>query len=289
MPAQRISYSSQYRSRFDFPQFKVKVGERARIILIEPDPMMEVSHFVKGSGSVACIGDYNTVINQGMDEKCPLCRVGQRGMDVPIGLAARRFCTHVLRYITRRDGIPIEPIAVETLLWRFGEDKFTQLLRKAEIYTDLRRYDITVECTDETYGKYQIEVLGNSVAAYLKDKDTAARILQQYKQERLIDFAPFLSRNLSEDMMLDIADRAFGLTPHRSNVPEDVESPDLGLLLDMTGGGQSSGNGHHSQQPDQQTLDDASDLMQNSTPVDTPAVDLDSLLNLDDSEQDKKE
>lgn len=295
MPAIRASYTKEFRSRFDYPQFKLSAGERARIILIEPNPMMEVSHFIRGSGAVECIGEYKKVIDTGFDEHCPLCRVGTKEQDAPIRSAARRFATHILRYLTRRDGAPINPLTIETLLWRFGEDKYGQLLRKAEIYTDLRRHDLAIECTDSQYGKYQIEVLGNEPAAYLAHgTEVAKQILQQYMDERLTDLAPFMARQLSEDMMLDLVDRHMGVSPHRSVVPDTAELGDLGLLLDMDGTAGSNGNEpKHVVKMDGRTMgqideDNADlDMLMQPQQVSAPGVDLDALLGNDETEEEK--
>jgi len=227
--AKQISYTSQYRSKFDYPMFKVVMGERARIVLIEPNPTMELAHYVKGQGSFVCLGDYDKVMSTGADSSCPFCRVAERGQDSSVRPAGRRFVTHVLKYITKRNGDPILPITVETQIWRFGEDKFSQLISAAEMYDDLRKFDLSIECTDDTWSRYNIQAIGNKPAAYLSDKDTIERILTQFKSERIADLSVFLGRTVGEEEAQEIVDRVSGQA-HRATATQE----DIGLLADLT-------------------------------------------------------
>lgn len=226
-----ISYSTQYRSKRDFPMFKVVVGERARIVLIEPNPMMELLHYIKGQGSFVCLGDYDKVMGTGADSNCPFCRVAERSQDALVRPAGRRFVTHVLKYLTKRTGEPILPVTVEVQLWRFGEDKFSQLVSAAEMYEDLRKFDMVVECTDDTWARYNIQVIGNKPATYLSDKETAERIMAQYNTEKIKDLSSFLGRAVDVEEAQEIIDRITGQA-RRVELAQD----DLGLLADLTSG-----------------------------------------------------
>lgn len=232
----RVSYDSQYRASFDYPFFKVSEGERARIILIEPEPLMALTHWVDTQGSFVCLGDYDKVMASGFDENCPFCMAAQMGKDSGVRRSTRRFVTHILKYITRRDANPIEPTTVETQLWRFGEDKFSQLISAAETYKDLRKFDLVVKCVDDTWQRYDIQVVGNQTAVYLTNKEITASIIDQFKKERLDDLAPFLGKSVTPAAAQELVDRLVGTTSVRT-----PNEDDMGLLEDLTRGNFDAG------------------------------------------------
>jgi hypothetical protein len=236
---QQIKFSSDFRSKFDFPRLKLKANERARVVIIE-DPVMEVSHWISGFGYVCCLGDPRVVLNRQYDPKCPLCAAAGPDREAVIRLPQRRFAVHVLRYITNRRGDPVEPITVEVLLWIFGEDKFRDLVTAAETYKDLRKFDIVLECTNEDWQRFTIQVIGNEPAKYTQNRDVALRILEQFKTEKLGDVGLMLGRSLEPDAMRDLVDRI--QRTERTDIParservstKDTTGEALGILADLT-------------------------------------------------------
>lgn len=242
-----LPYEDKHRrpSVFDMPRFTMKKDEKARIVLIEPQAEMDITHFVREYGYVVCLGDYEVVMETGEDaERCPFCRVATPGGDAPVTQARRRFATHIIRYATDVKGNLRKPLAWDVLAWIFADDKFGTLVRRAEalkevagVKGDLRRRDLFITCEEEKFQKLDIQTANE--ALWLQDKETKNAVAASYKAEKAQDLHILLGREISEEQAAIILERkglaGGGGAP--SGVPATGDS--LDEIFGSTGGSAS--------------------------------------------------
>ena len=171
MPDVDFNKDNKSLSVFDMEMLRLKTGEKARIAIMDPKVKMQVAHYVRHSSFgltnegqikgkyVVCLGDYETVKAEGLDgSRCPLCKVSEQGQEVKVSMPRRRFALHIARYRTNSKGVLSEPISLDIQVWVFGDDKFNKLVDRAEEHGDLRKSDMNLTCTSETYQNFDMDV-----------------------------------------------------------------------------------------------------------------------------------
>lgn len=199
---------------YNFPKLSLKKDEKARILLIEKNPVYEWTHELKRPKIVdgepamemttplrgepkqvntmeflsrpICLGDAGTLDNDGYDPaNCPMCALAKRNPDA-VKAPARRFATHVIRYRTQGGKFDLlNPFAVEVLVWSFTERMFAQLAEFKEEWDDLRAHDLLVECKNQNFQNYEINVAKS--AAWLEDEERKALVKSTYAGGRIED------------------------------------------------------------------------------------------------------
>lgn len=181
--------TSKAEGRAEFPRVSLKKDETARVcILSAKDWEVSVRHFVNGLGYVHCLAskfakdelELLKLEEEGGDsEKCLLCKIsGQENS--PVSRPFRRFALRVLRYGTNPDGKMLPgPMKYWMEIWIISNDKYRQLKRIIEEWTELAKHDLTITCSDATYQKISIDVKKD--AAWMTEKDA---VIAYWKEER---------------------------------------------------------------------------------------------------------
>lgn len=236
-------------SIFDTENFKMKTGQKARVLLIEQEFDVEWVHWVDEFGYAICQGAYDTMMKEGTDAHCKFCQVAEQG---GVKKARRKFVTLLVVYRTNSKGQVLTPITVDVNPWIFGDDKFNDLLSKKEQWGDLRKHDLGIECLGEQYQKMRIDVLPDAV--WMQDDTTKEAVATAFKEAKAMyakDMRMLLGRDVTDpDKLAEILNEATGagvvpdyaaagtINQMFSDAPAIAASPatdvDFGALLEDT-------------------------------------------------------
>lgn len=229
----RVGFTTENKGKvvnFDYPKFKLKNGEKARIILGLEDPVMEYVHtlrkpviadgrpvteMVKNDrtgvstleykkdfvGNPICLGDEGVVADKGLDPKnCPACKLAQDFPDYAEP-PKRRFAMHIIRYRTKSGSFTVaNPFSVDILVWSFTDMVFNKLVDFKEEWGDLRRLDFLAgPCTNETFHKFDLNP--GSDAAWLKDPDHKKIVAETFRDNQIPDLTVAVGRNVQPEWM----------------------------------------------------------------------------------------
>lgn len=202
-------------TNYDYPKLKLKVGERARVLLLE-DPVVEYVHTLRkpqiingipqmftdkrrdGSEFEAnkmdflsrplCLGDATILADKGSDPKnCPMCKMAQTNPDFT-GAPQRRYAMHVIRYRTKAGTTDLlTPYSVETLVWAFTDTIFNKLVDFKEEWGDLRKHDLLLgPCqVPEHFQKFDITVAAK--AGWMEDAERQKLTVQTFRENQIPD------------------------------------------------------------------------------------------------------
>lgn len=251
-------------TNYDYPKLKLKVGERARIMVGLEDPIVEYVHTLRkpqiingvpqfetvkdrnGKESQAnvmdfvsrpiCVGDKTVLESKGSDPKnCPMCKLAQEHPDMTKP-PQRRYAMHVIRYATKGGTTEIAtPFRVEVLVWAFTDTVFNKIVDAAEEFGDLRKHDLLLgPCqAPEHFQKFDISPAAK--AAWLESPERKALTVQTFKENQIPDLtiaagSAKQKQWIEEDVQAikDAWAEASGSTP---DVDVDLDA-DLGSLLD---------------------------------------------------------
>jgi len=182
MPKVGLTADQKSHSIFDTENFKMKTGQKARVLLIDSEFDVEWVHWVdgvEGGRNFICQGDYNTMMKDGVDPHCKFCQVVESG---GVQKAKRKFVTLLVVYRTNSKGQILTPVSCDVQPWIFGNDKFNDLYSKKEQWGDLRSHDIGIECLVEQYQRFSMNILPEAI--WLQDDATKALVTAAYKEVR---------------------------------------------------------------------------------------------------------
>jgi len=217
----RVEFSSDNKkatTNYDYPKLKLKVGESARIVLLEQAPTFEYVHTLnkpqivdgkpiiiessRKDGSkykdykmdfvtrVICLGDESTLDDAASDPKnCPVCALAKTNPDMAKA-PARRFATNVIRYKTKAGGTSlVTPYSVETLVWAFTENVFNKIADAKEEWDDLRKHDLILGPCEapEMFQKFPIAVAAK--AAWGEDAARKKLTVETFKENAIEDLS----------------------------------------------------------------------------------------------------
>ncbi len=260
-------------TNYDYPKLKLKVGERARIMVGLEDPIVEYVHTLRKPQVIngvpqmetakdrkgqeyqtnvmdfvsrpLCIGDKTILESKGSDPKnCPMCKLAQDHPDMTKP-PQRRYAMHVIRYRTKGGTTEVAtPFAVEVLVWAFTDTVFNKIVDAAEEFGDLRKHDLLLgPCqAPEHFQKFDISPAAK--AAWLESADRKALTLDTWKNNLIPDLTIAAGSSkqkqwIEEDVqtILDAWGEVSGAT-----ADEDVDlDADLGALLDNNSGKDEEG------------------------------------------------
>ncbi len=211
---------------YDYPKLSgLKKDEKARILLIEKNPVYEWVHELKRPKIVdgapvmetakrkdnseyqkhtmdflsrpICTGDAGVLEEDGIDPKgCLMCALAHRNPDAAAP-PARRFATHVLRYATKGGTHNIlQPFQVELLVWSFTERVFAQISDFKEEWGDLRAHDLLIECKNQQFQNYEINVAAK--AEFMEDEERRELVKRVYAEQRIADLSIACGRQTEE-------------------------------------------------------------------------------------------
>jgi len=255
MPKVTFDTSNKLESSLSFPRLKLENGERARIVLIEPDPLFEWVHnlrapqivngqpamekVTKRNGEVSeqmkfdfigrpiCLGDYSVIQEKGLDpENCPMCALAAKG-DM-VRPPERRFAMHVMRYSLKPGGFePATPFAVQTIVWAFSDTVFNKIADFASEWGDLRQKDLLLgPCTNTVFQKYDINIAAS--AHWLSSPEVKQATVQTYKDNQCKDLSVFCGRRTDKSFILSDLDKIIerhALANGKTPPPGPFDSP----------------------------------------------------------------
>ncbi len=232
MPKVTLSQENKVSQYTEYPKLSLEHGERALIMLIEPEPTVEYKHVLRAPeigpdgrvlmeerktqkgdsyeapvtefiGQHLCFGDFETVERDGVDpEGCPTCRaaVEEEGIDKPTA----HYAMHVIQYSLKPNGwVPRDPFAVELKAWTFSGTRLNQIIDLATDW-DLSEHDLKLgPCENKKFQKYDINVSSN--AQWKADESRIEVVKATYKNNRAEDLSTLIARRITKtDALSDI-------------------------------------------------------------------------------------
>lgn len=215
-----------------FPKLKLKMGEKARVALLEGPERVYVHQFyepviVDGKGvkikkerrdkseyeaydekflkSFQCLGDEETLFQSGADAKnCPACRASAQFnyFKAP----APRYALNVIKYTLKPNGDISSPYSPAVQVWAFGPQKFEEIRNIAKEGFDLSKVDLVLgPCQHEDFQKYTMTV--SNKAAWLENAETKRITQEAFKENRIEDLPKVIAARLDSDIIQTYVDR----------------------------------------------------------------------------------
>jgi hypothetical protein len=212
MPKVGLTSDQKSHSIFDTENFKMKTGQKARVVLLNDEFEVEWVHWVDEFGYAICQGDYETMMKDGSDPHCKFCQVADKG---GVKSARRKFASLLVVYRTNNKGQILTPVSADVQPWVFGDDKFNDLYNKKEEWGDLKQHDIGIECLGEQYQRFSMNVLPEAV--WLQNDETKALVITSYKESLAMygkDLRRLLGRDVTDpEKITEIINDANGIGP----------------------------------------------------------------------------
>jgi hypothetical protein len=215
-----------------FPKLKLKMGEKARVALLEGPEQTYVHQMyepliVDGRGvkvqkerrdkstyeaydekflkSFQCLGDEETLFQSGADAKnCPACRASAQASYFKA--PTPRYALNVIKYGLKPNGDISSPYSPAVQVWVFGPQKFEEIRNIAKEGFDLSKVDLVLgPCQHEDFQKYTMTV--SNKAAWLENKDTEKTTMEAFRENRIEDLAKVIAPKLDADMIQGYVDR----------------------------------------------------------------------------------
>jgi hypothetical protein len=238
------------------PTLKLKHGERALIVCIEPEPTSEYVHTLRAPaigpdgrvikeekekkngdtyltpkmdffGQHLCFGDFDVLADKGVDPaNCPSCRAADEGTGVE--LAKPYYAMHVIRYALQPNSWQVrEPYSVELIPWKFAANRFNTLVDLALDAGDLRKHDLKLgPCTNDGFQKYDIQISVKD-GEWMANPARKSLTLETYKSNQLPDLSAVIGRRIDKPRVIDDIKRVlerFAEANNASTAPA-VEAP----------------------------------------------------------------
>lgn len=201
----------------DFEKLKLKLNEKARIVLLEK-PHFEWVHTLRAPkivsgqpvmverkrggeafmdydldfiGRPLCLGDQGILADDAVDPKnCPVCARAKESDEV--AAPERRFAVNIVRYGLQRDGATLtDPFTCTCVVWAFPEGRYNQLYSIAQEHKNsggIVGLDLILgPCqAPESYQKYEIMPGSQNVwQASDSIRDTVLKTYQNNKVDNL--------------------------------------------------------------------------------------------------------
>jgi hypothetical protein len=212
----RIGFKTENKTASGAPQFpklKLKVGEKARIIIGLEDAHMEYVHTLrkpimengkpkmerdqKGNLKMEkafvsrplCTGDQDVLEKKSLDpENCQMCALAKE--DSEMGEAPEmRFAVNVFQYRTKSGSHEVQvPFSGEVVVWAFPASKFNKIIDIADEFGDLKNHDIVLgPCENEMWQKFDIN--GSPKAVWRETDDNTKFVVESFKENKFADLA----------------------------------------------------------------------------------------------------
>lgn len=197
----------------EFDRLKLKVGERARIVLMEK-PVFTWVHTLRAPkivdgrankvikkrkdgteyadwdmdfiGRPQCLGDHGIIADDGLDPaNCPMCKRAKDSEEM--AAPERRFAVNVIKYNTKADGSPVTPFGCSSQVWTFTENIFNKLVDIAQEYGGLVGRDLILgPCQPpENYQKFDISAGAKNL--WEADERVSAIVRETHSGNRVED------------------------------------------------------------------------------------------------------
>lgn len=226
----RVPFGQEWKDKnsiFDFPKLKLDKDEKARIVIIDPEPECEYVHNLRKvvtdeqgkplmeekkrrddstyevpqtefKGKFICLGDPETLFDKGIDpDNCPACKAATENSSA-IARPEPRFALNVLKYnLKKGTTTPGTPFQVELVAWEFSLGRMKTLKGIAEEHGNLNQVDLLIGPVEGplVYQKFPIAV-GSKCEAWKSEsnKETAFAVIQNNRED---DLSPLLGRKVT--------------------------------------------------------------------------------------------
>ena len=253
-------------SPYEYPKLYLDKNERARVLAIERQPLMEYVHTLRApqivNGKVVmeearrrdgttyeevsydfigrhlCLGDNNVLADKGLDPaNCPSCHAASESDAVED--PTRRYAIHLIRYATKSGSFEVaDPYQVSLLGWAFTDKTFRILRDIMKEWGPLKEHDLLLgPCEVKQYQKYDIKP--SQKAEWLADgpKGERAKLtVRTYQENKAKDLTVLIGRKLTESLIED--DIAKVLSRHAAafggSAPPSEESVAETVSLDVS-------------------------------------------------------
>lgn len=249
----------------EFDRMKLKVNERARIVLLEK-PSFTWVHTLRGPkivegraqkivkkrkdgtefadwdmdfiGRPQCIGDHATIAEEGSDAKrCPVCaRAAESEECSP---PERRFAINVIKYNTRGNGDLVTPFGCSSQVWTFTEGIFNKLYEIAQEYGGLVGRDLLLGPCEAPEAFQKFPITGGAKNIWEQSPEITRIVEQTHTENRIEDLEAACGRRVEARWLKDdvnkIAKRwriAHGVDSDSDQVSEKADVQNLKSELD---------------------------------------------------------
>lgn len=216
----RVNYETHKRiekTSYDFPKLKLKVGEYARLVLLEAPwtewvhrlekfsivdgkPVMIKKTRMNGTeyetrqkdfiSNPVCLGDAEVIEGKGNGidpANCPICALAKENPELA-DAPKRRYAVNAVRYRTKPGGQQlVTPFSVDWVVWQFTEKRYERIDDLQKEWGDLRKHDLILGPCEapETFQKYDINI--SPRAEWTDDDERKQRTLATYRDNKLDD------------------------------------------------------------------------------------------------------
>ncbi len=229
----QIDWTPEYKrtTNVEFDRLKLKVGERARIVLMEKPTFtwvhtLRAPKIVDGKankvikkrkdgteyadwdmdfvGRPQCLGDHGIIADEGLDAKnCPVCA---RAKDSEEAAAPeRRFAMNVIKYNTKSDGSLVAPFGCSSVVWSFTEGIFNKLYDIAQEYGGLVGRDLILGPCQPPEAFQKFDITAGAKNLWEADDKIKNVVTETYQGNRIEDLEAACGRKaearwLKEDL-----------------------------------------------------------------------------------------
>lgn len=197
----------------DFERLKLKVGERARIVIMDK-PTFAWTHTLRAPKIVdgaaqkeikkrkdqteyadwvyefvsrpICLGDASTIDDDGIDPaNCPVC--ARAASSEECAPPERRFAANIIKYNTKADGTVIAPFGCASQVWAFTENTFNKLLGIAEEHGGLIGKDLILGPCQPPEHFQRFDIMGGGRNTWEIDDSVKAIVTATHENNRVDD------------------------------------------------------------------------------------------------------
>lgn len=213
----------------EFDRMKLKVGERARIVLMEK-PSFTWVHTLRGPkivdgkaqkiikkrkdgsefadwdmdfiGRPQCIGDHATIAEEGSDAKrCPVC--ARAADSEECSPPERRFAINVIKYNTRGNGELVTPFGCSCQVWTFTEGTFNKLYEIAQEYGGLVGRDLLLGPCEPPEAFQKFPMTGGAKNVWEQSDEIRKMVQETHLGNRLEDLEGACGRRVEARWLKD--------------------------------------------------------------------------------------
>jgi hypothetical protein len=263
MPLVEFDPEEKEGSPFDFPKLKLERGERARVNILQTQPLAEYVHTLRAPeiingkpimeettvrgepvtrpkmqfiGRAICMGDYDVLREKGLDpQKCPACKAAVSNSDA-VPAPERRFAVHAIRYQIKQGSFEIaEPYQASVLAWAFPQRTFDKLITLLEEQEPkkLMLHDLLLgPCENPVFQQYDIQM--SAKAAWIETEPRKQLTAQVWKNNQSPYLDQFIGRKTTIDRLSEDVNRVLLRYKQMQGIPSEepvASTADVDALL----------------------------------------------------------
>ncbi len=229
----QIDWTPEFKrtTSLEFDRLKLKVGERARIVLMEKPSFtwvhtLRAPKIVDGQaskeikkrkdgtefadwsmdfiGRPQCLGDHGIIGDEGMDAKnCPICARAKDSEEV--AAPERRFAMNVIKYNTKGDGSLVNPFGCSSQVWTFTEGIFNKLYDIAQEHGGLVGRDLILGPCQPPEAFQKFDITAGAKNLWEADDKIKSIVTETHQSNRVEDLEAACGRKaevrwLKEDL-----------------------------------------------------------------------------------------